>query len=122
MGAAEELLYTRGELSVDQVQAEIAQFWQTLDKPGSSALDAELSEQLNKAGLDRAALATVDTQNAITVRAATSGADPIGVVLLITLAPSTNLIIRDLWVNIVLPRIRRRWGEDAIGEEKRGHD
>jgi hypothetical protein len=122
MHTAEELLYVRGELSADQVQAAIAQFWQTLDNPGSSALEAELSEQLSKAGLDRAALATIDRENAITVRAARSGVDPIGVVLLVTLAPSTNRIIRDLWATIVLPRIRRRWGDDAIGEEKRGRD
>ncbi|MFZ0042557.1 MAG: hypothetical protein WAK93_14695 [Solirubrobacteraceae bacterium] len=118
MRTAEELVYARGELSVDQVQAEIAQFWQALDNPGSSALEAELSA----AGLDRAALASFDRENAISVRAATSGADPIAVVLLVTLAPSTNRIIKDLWATIVLPRIRQRWGDDAIGEEKRGHD
>lgn len=122
MRTAEELLYARGQLSVDQIQAAIAQFWQDLDNPGSPAREAELNEQLSTAGLDRAALATFDRKNAITVRAATSGADPIAVVLLVTLAPSTNRIIKDLWATIVLPRIRRRWGDDAIGEEKRGHD
>jgi hypothetical protein len=118
MAGAEELVYARGELSVDQVQAEIAQFWRALDNPGSSALEAEL----NAAGLDRAALANLDRENAITVRAGRSGADPLAVVLLVTLAPSTNRIIKDLWGTVVLPRIRRRWGDDAIGEEKRGKD
>jgi hypothetical protein len=82
-------------------------------------VDAELSA----AGLNRAALVGVDRKNAITVRAGRSGADPISVVLLVTLAPSTNRIIKDIWTKIVLPRIQRRWGEDAIGEEKkRGQD
>lgn len=118
MSGVEEFVYARGGLSVDQIHSEIAQFWQALDNPGSSALEAEL----NAAGLDRAALANVDRENAITVRAGTSGVDPTTAVLLVTLAPSANRIIKDLWVTVVLPRIRRRWGDDAVGEKKRGHD
>jgi hypothetical protein len=118
MTGKEEFVYARGELSVDQIQSEIAQFWQILDNPGSPALEAELSA----AGLDRAALANVNRENAIIVRAGTSGVDPTTAVLLVTLAPSANLIIKDLWKKIVLPRIQRRWGDDAIGEEKRSQD
>jgi hypothetical protein len=111
----EELVYARGELSVDQLQAEIAQFWQELGNPGSSGLDSEL----RAAGLDRSAISDVDTQNAIAVRAGTSGADPNVVLIVVALAPSANRVIKDLWKTIVLPRIQRRWGEDAVGEEKR---
>jgi hypothetical protein len=118
MSAEEEFVYARGELSVEQIESEIAQFWQILDKPGSPALEADLSA----AGLDRATLASVNRENAIIVRAGTSGVDPTTAVLLVTLAPSANLIIKDLWKKIVLPRIRKRWGENAIGEEKRSQD
>jgi hypothetical protein len=118
MSGAEEFVYAYGGLPVDQIQSEIAQFWQVLDNPGSSDLEAELSA----AGLDRAALASVDRENAITVRVGTSGVDPTTAVLLVTLAPSANLIIKDLWEKVVLPRIKRRWGEDAVGEEKRSQD
>ena len=78
MTGAEELFYARGELSVEQIQAEIARFWQDLDNPGGSALDADL----RAAGLDRSALAGVDRENAITVRAGTSGVDPTTAVLI----------------------------------------
>jgi hypothetical protein len=118
MHGVEVFVYARGELSVDQVQAEIAQFWQAVDNPGSSAMEAELSA----AGLDRTTLASIDRTSAITVRVGTSGVDPTTAVLLVTLAPSANRIIKDLWSTVVLPRIRRRWGDDAIGEEKRGED
>jgi len=117
MTGAEDLFYARGELSVDQIKAAIARFWQDLDGSDSPALDAELSA----AGLDRAALASVDRENAITVRASTSGVDPTTAVLLVSLAPSANLIIKDLW-NVVLARIRQRSGADAIGDEKRGKE
>lgn len=118
MSGAEEFLYARGELSVDQIQTEIARFWQDLDNPDSSGLKTELSA----AGLDLTSLADVDTENAITVRAGASGADPVMAVLIVALAPSANRILKDLWATAVLPRIRKRWGKDAIGEEKRGQD
>jgi len=118
MSGAENFVYARGELSVDQIEAEIARFWQDFDKSSSPALAADLSA----AGIDRAALAGVDREDAITVRAGTSGVDPTTAVLLVSLAPSANLIIKDLWEKVVLPHIRRRSGADAIGEEKRGQD
>jgi hypothetical protein len=118
MTGVEEFIYARGELSVEQLQTEIAQFWQVLDNPGSSALDAEL----RAAGLDRARLADVDRENAITVHASTSGVDPTTAMLLVSLAPSANFVIKDAWKKVVLPYIQRRRGEDAIGEEKRGQD
>ena len=117
MSGADEFFYARGELSVDQIQTEIARFWQDLDNPGSG-LEAELSA----VGLHLTSLAGVDTENAITVRAGASGADPITAVLIVALAPSANRIIKDLWETAVLPRIRKRWGKGAIGEEKRGQD
>lgn len=117
MSGAENLFYARGELSVDRIEAEIARFWQDLDKSGNPVLD----DDLRTAGLDRAALAGIDRENAITVRAGTSGVDTTTAVLLVSLAPSANLIIKDLW-KVVLIRIQRRWGADAIGEEKRGEE
>jgi hypothetical protein len=120
MSGADEFFYARGELSVEQIQAEIARFWQDLDNPGSAELKAELSAR----GLDLTSLADVDAENAITVRAASSGVDPITAVLIVSLAPSANHIIKSLWETAVLPYIRKRRGEDAIGEkkEKRGQD
>jgi hypothetical protein len=115
MPGAEEFVYARGGRSVDQVQAETARFWQALDNPGGSALEAGLSA----AGLDRAALVGIDRKNAITVRAGTSGVDLTTAILIVTLAPSANRIIEGLWTEVLLPRIRQRWGDDAIGEEKR---
>jgi hypothetical protein len=115
MSDGEELVYARGELSVDRLQAEIARFWQEFDNPASSGLDSELQA----AGLDRSAISDVDTQSAITVRAGTSGADPNVVLIVVALAPSVNRVIKDLWKTIVLPRIQLRWGEDAVGAEDR---
>jgi hypothetical protein len=114
MSGTENLFYARGELSVDQIEAGIARFWQDVDKSSNPGLDADLSE----VGLDRVALVGIDRENAVTVRAGTSGVDPTTAVLIVSLAPSANRIIQDLW-KVVLKRIRDRSGADAIGEEKR---
>jgi hypothetical protein len=118
MSAGEDLVYARGQLSVDEIQSEIAEFWQIFDNQDSPALD----DELRAAGLDRAALDGVDRERAIVVHPRSSGVDPNDVLLLVSLAPSANRVIKDLWKKIVLPRIERRWGEDAIGEEKRSQD
>jgi hypothetical protein len=118
MSGDEELVYARGELSVEEIQSAIAQFWQILDNAGDPALEGELRE----AGLERAMLAGVDRKDAIIVQAGSSGVDPTTAVILVTLAPSANLIIKDLWRKVVLPRILKQRGDDAIGEEKRSDD
>jgi hypothetical protein len=118
MSAEEGLVYARVALSVDEIQSEIAAFWQILDNRDSPALD----DELRAAGIDRAALDGVDRESAIVVEPISSGADPSAVLLLVSLAPSANLVIKDLWKKIVLPHIDRRWGDDAIGEEKRSQD
>jgi hypothetical protein len=115
MPIADEIVYSRGELSIIQIEAEIAQFQQELGTSNSPMVDSELQA----AGLDRAALANVDLRNAITVRAGNSGADPTAVLIIVSLAPSANRVVKDLWATVLLPRIRRRWGDDAVGEEKR---
>ena len=117
MPEGEELVYARGELSVDRLKAEIARFWQEFHDPASSsAVDSELEA----VGIDRAALANVDPRNAITIEASRSGADPTIVLVAVALAPSANRIVKDLWATVLLPRIRRSWGADAIGQEERG--
>ena len=118
VASAEELFYVRGDLSVDQIHGEIDKFWKELDAHTSTALDSELRSK----GIDPAALANVDRRAAITVHAGTSGVDPIGIVIVVSLAPSANRVLKDLWKTVLLPRIKRRWGDEAIRGEKRGRD
>jgi hypothetical protein len=96
-------------LSVDQLQAEIALFWAEL---GSSR---ELSADLKHAGFNEGRLLSAKDADSITVQVDASGADPASTLLIIALAPTANRVLRDLWSTVLLPRIQRRWGEDAIG-------
>lgn len=106
-----DLTYLSGRLSTGQIQEEVARFWAELR--GSS----ELEGQLNAAGISSAALADFDRQGMITVSVDSSGADPASVLLVIAFAPAANRVLKDLWASVLLPRIRRRWGDDAVGDE-----
>jgi hypothetical protein len=112
----DELTYSRGQLSADQIQQEIAKFWTELEA------SSELQEQVAAAGISRDLLGDVDRSDAITVRVDSSGVDPISVALIVAFAPAANRALKDVWTTVLLPRIRRRWGDDAIGDQRRGRD
>jgi hypothetical protein len=113
---SDHLVYSRGVLSVAQIQGEIARFWRDL---GSSS---ELGAELGSAGFDTDTLVGIRPEDSISVRADSSGADPASVLLIITFAPTANRVLKDLWAKILLPRIQRRWGDDAIGDRKNGRE
>ena len=113
---SESLVYSRGMLSVVQVQDEIARFWNEL---GSSS---EIRAELGKAGFQPELLSDIQYADSITVRVDSSGADPASVLLIVAFAPTANRALRDMWEKILLPRILRRWGDDAVGEQKRGQE
>lgn len=110
----DELIYARGELSVESLQREIARFWTDV------AVSPELQAELAGAGLKYEASGDTEFSQQIKVRAGSSGADPASVVLIISLAPSANRVLKDIWTDIILPRIKRRWGDDAIGGAQPG--
>ena len=104
--------YEKGTSSVEEVQTEINRFWREMQT------SAELEAEVAAAGFNRNAL-TQAKEVPITVRAESSGVDPVTVVLTITFAPSVSRTLKDLWTTVLLPRIRRRLGDDAIGAESR---
>lgn len=113
---SEGITYSRGLLSAEQIQQEIANFWAELET--SSELRAELAS----AGISDELLLSVNPSDAITVRVDSSGVDPVTVSLVIVFAPTANQALKDVWTTVVLPRIRRRWGDDAINDKSRGRD
>jgi len=111
-----ELTYTRGQLSAQQIEQEVALFW------GELKASPELQAELAASGLETATLRDMESADAIRVRVDSSGVDPVSVSLIIMFAPTANRILKDVWTTALLPRIRRRWGDDAIGDETPGRD
>ena len=111
---AGELIYARGQLSVDSLQQEISRFWADVAK------SPELQAELAAAGLNYAASDNAVFAGQITVRPGSSGADPASVILIISFAPTANRVLKDIWADIILPRIKRRWGDNSVGDKQHG--
>jgi hypothetical protein len=111
----EELIYSRGQLSAEQVEEEIGRFWAELST--SSELQADLAAK----GLESSVVHKINPTDAIHVSVGSSGVDPLSV-LIITFAPTASALLKDVWRAVILPRIRQRWGDDAIGSRGLGGD
>src|SRR3954454_20313363 len=99
-----ELVYERGTRSAEEVQQEIDKFWAELDKSD------ELHKQLTDSGIDLAAVPDPLRPGAIRVDTRGAGLDPVSVSLVIAFAPAANAVLTSLWHQVLLPRIRSRYG------------
>lgn len=106
-----ELLYRRGTRSADEVQREIDKFWAELDTD-------DLRKELADVGIDLDAVPAEERTSAIRVSVRGAGLDPLSVTLVVAFAPVANAVLLSLWRKVLLPRIRSRYGRDAIRDEK----
>jgi len=109
---ATQVSYTRGTRSVEEIQREINSFWDQLRH------DVRLREEIKDVGIDIPDDAAEDWHDAIHVEVKGAGIDPSTVALIVAFAPSANAIVVSLWKKIILPRIRRKYGRDAVGQER----
>jgi hypothetical protein len=107
-----ELRYSRGTRSVDEVQRDVDEFWTEF------ANGEELRKEVENAGIDVAMLDGVDREGAIRISARGAGIASERVAIIVAFAPIINTALISLWTEVLLPRIRRRYGRDAIREEQ----
>lgn len=106
----DELEFERGQASLATLTGQTKAILKALG-------EGEGRAELVAAGFDPSTLAGVDFD--FTTRQA--GALGVGEVVIVSvaashvLAPVAKKVLLDLWKVIVLPRIRRRFGEDALG-------
>jgi hypothetical protein len=104
--------YQLGTRSAVELDKAVADFWRELSH--SEELRAEVAD----AGLGPADLEQLRGQQAFAFREEGAGLDPTSVSLIVAFAPIVNHIAESLWDEVVLPWIRRRWGNDAVGPKK----
>lgn len=105
----DKIEYTFGHLTLEEVRAETEQIWQELR--GNEG-DATLTDE------QRAELAAHETSG-IEIRAGGEGIDPVIVPLVVAfVAPATTHVLKSLWDEKILPRIRAKRDESAVGEER----
>jgi len=79
--------------------------------------DSEAARQARKAGLDPSILANAD----INVREQGQGVEPILTTILVSISAEVGAhIARRFWDEVLWPRLRRRFGANAVGEELDG--
>ena len=103
MADEQTLIYEAGTLTVEELETEIRRELKGADS------DPELAGRLAKL--------SVPPENLIEVRPSGAGFEP-GTVMLIV----AGIVARDLWQQVILPRIKQRWGADAVGDEIRSND
>jgi hypothetical protein len=107
-----QLMYARGTRSADEIQREVDKFW------GELADDEQLRTEVAAAGIDAPAVLELKGPDAIRVGVRGAGLEPTAVALVIAFAPVANEVLISLWKQVLLPRIRSRYGRDAIRDEK----
>jgi hypothetical protein len=95
-------------LSARELQTEINRIWHDM------RTSRELRADITAAGIDHEALMQTE-EIPITVHTEASGIDPSSVVLAVAFAPSASHVLKELWATVLLPRIKQRWGNDAVG-------
>ena len=100
--------YSVKGVSVLELQEEIRATWRDLSQ------DSIRSEDLAKAGIDVKALSAAESEAPIKIERQGGGFDFTPII--VSFAPAAAAIIMDVWKRLILPRIRRKWGEDSIWE------
>lgn len=101
-----EIIYARGDLSAKQIQAEIDQLWRELSE------DPDLAGAVAASGIEVGEL----DRGRVPLRAleAVAGMEP-GSILVV----ASGVVARDLWREVLLPRIKERLGATAVRQERR---
>src|SRR5206468_749057 len=104
---AESIRYSlHDSISIPELQKEVDQLWVQLKT------DSRLQEDAKKAGLDVSKLQPLDLKSAITLKQEGAGIEPATIAVVVAFAPVAGKVLSDLWTNVFLPRIKRKFGED----------
>ena len=110
------LRYQKGSLTADEIQAYIAE-WLEPGGPGGDVI-AKLDESQVSIPLSPGS----SNDSLYSVRADGMGLDPGVVAIVVTFGPLVSTVLEDIWREQILPWIKRRRGNDAIGpEDPQGH-
>jgi hypothetical protein len=97
----------RSTVSADVIEKDVAAIWDELK--GDAAVRAEAAA----AGIDLGKIDAIKN-NPIDVKQAGQGLDPATTAIIVASAPVVAEICRDIWRHIILPRLKRKYGQDAI--------
>lgn len=101
------LTYRLGSRTPDELTADLADFWEAVRS------DESVRQQLARLGVDPLS-GDPSLREGISFSTDSMGLDASAVALIVSLAPTANKVLSDVWTECALPWIRRRRGHDAV--------
>ena len=108
---SDTLKYT-ASVTTGELNAATNELWAALQRN-----DSALATEATACGIDLQQIAGLSRDQAITFHQDGAGFDPATTAIVVALAPVAAGIVRDLWKEIILPRLRQRLGNDALKEK-----
>jgi len=96
------------KIDIGDVRAEMDRAWKDLlADPAPSGFSAAALDELRP----------LQGRQVAGLQAEGHGLDPLTIAYLIAFAPVAAEIAKDVWTNFLLPRLRKKFGDDAIRDE-----
>jgi hypothetical protein len=109
---ADEIRYSYKNIDQVQLESKLNEFWEGLQQY------LDLATEARAQGIDLEALHGKSREAVITVKKEGEGFDPVTTALIIAFAPVLAKVTRDVWEKLLLPRILRDKGQDALTPKK----
>jgi hypothetical protein len=107
----EPIRYSYKEINQQQLESELDTLWQQLK-------DDDLAAEARAEGINLNSLVAYRRDQVITVTKEGHGLDPVTTTLIVAFSPVAARVAKDLWTKILLPRILRSKGKDALSPKK----
>jgi hypothetical protein len=107
---AHQISYKPGKANTGDIERELDALWVQLQK------DESLREQARGLGIDLTVVDGRSRAEVLDVEQQGPGFDPATTAIVVAFAPVAARIVEDLWVEILLPKLKQILGEDAIGD------
>jgi len=108
--------YDLDKVSLKDITEEIDKIWERLQDPDSAEYELGIKKGLKPAVL--AKLKNYSRSEALPLKHG-QGLDPATVALIVAFAPVAAKITKDVWDNVILERLQKRFGTKAIKRGKR---
>ena len=107
-----EIRYSYKNIDQQQLESKLDELWRQIQEDSEIATEAEAS------GISLSDVRGKLRREFITVTREGDGLDPVTTALIVAFAPVVAQVARDLWAKILLPRILRDKGRDALIPKK----
>jgi hypothetical protein len=105
---ADQISYSYKNIDQSELEAKLDEFWAHLQQ------DSELAAEARKQGIQLDDLRGKKRAEVITVAKEGDGFDPATTALIVAFAPLAAKVARDIWTKLLLPRILKAKGKDAL--------